>query len=208
MLWAICLQKFFSKVVKFLLKKTVLKFRWSFLPNHSRNNSIIMKRLSRVRDYTLVKQPLAFHSNYDFVLQPASYKTKRIETRRGKDITRSQEKTIKGKRKTMQLLSAQSVRELANCIKQVAKSILELYVCHGQFLNLSCHKFVSPLEATIKTQVASQLYSLLLINSQLQGLSYRYSHPYLQLGMKIHKIFVFLSPAGVGWQQPRYPIIP
>ena len=87
MLQAICLHNKFPKILKFLPKKILLKLRQSSLPDYSRKNSTIMKRLNRVSDYTLVKQPISFHTNYDFALQPASYKTKRTETRTDKDIT-------------------------------------------------------------------------------------------------------------------------
>ena len=92
-------QKVFKNTEVFT-KKILLKLRQSSLLDHSRKNSIIMGRSIRVSDYTIVKQRVAFHTNYDFALQPASYKAKRTEMRTDQNITRSQapDKTMKGKK--------------------------------------------------------------------------------------------------------------
>ena len=59
-------QKFFKNTQVFA-KKILLKMRYSSLPDHSRKN-FIMKGLTRVSDYTVVKQRVDFHTNYDFAL--------------------------------------------------------------------------------------------------------------------------------------------
>ena len=131
------------KNTEVITKKILLKLRQSSLPDHSRKNFIIMKGLIRVSNETVVKQRVSFYTNFDFTLQPVSYKTKRTETRTDKDITRSEERTKKEKTERRSCcLHNQFESQLISQGRQLAKSILELDICQGQFLNFFCHKFI------------------------------------------------------------------